>query len=375
MPDRVILCVGTKRGLFVLESDRARSSWNVRGPILKGWQIYHAVVDTRGTPRVHAAALSNAFAATVASGDLSGLKLEASPKPPVPPRLLPGQAKWIKQWNLPADPRIWHVEPGHAKEKGVLYAGTAPAALFRSEDDGRTWAEVKGLSKHPTRKTWTPGAGGLCLHSIQIDPREPKRMFVGISSAGVFRTDDGGKNWKPVNQGITSFEGKVLKKGAVGTCVHKVLVHPGRRGRLYQQNHVGVYRTDDHGDAWTRIDAGLPYEFGFGLALDPKNPDTCFVTPLEPQEGTYRATAGKFRVYRFRGNGSPAWDELGNGLPSEGAYLSVLREGMGSDGLDPCGVYVGTGSGQVFYSTDRGDSWRSAAAHLPPILSVSAAVV
>ncbi|HYE99241.1 MAG TPA: hypothetical protein VEJ18_10040, partial [Planctomycetota bacterium] len=183
------------------------------------------------------------------------------------------------------------------------------------------------------------------------------------------------KNWKPVNQGITSFEGKVLKKGAVGTCVHKVLVHPGRRGRLYQQNHVGVYRTDDHGDAWTRIDAGLPYEFGFGLALDPKNPDTCFVTPLEPQEGTYRATAGKFRVYRFRGNGSPAWDELGNGLPSEGAYLSVLREGMGSDGLDPCGVYVGTGGGQVFYSTDRGDSWRSAAAHLPPILSVSAAVV
>lgn len=375
MADRVVLCVGTKRGLFVLESDRARSSWNVQGPLLKGWQIYHAVVDTRGTPRVHAAALSNSFAATVASGELSGLKLEASPKPPIPPKLLAGQAKWIKQWNLPADPRIWHVEPGHAKEKGVLYAGTAPAALFRSEDDGRTWKEVKGLSKHPTRKTWTPGAGGLCLHSIQIDPRDPKRMFVGISSAGVFRTDNGGTSWKPVNQGITSFEGGVLKKGAVGTCVHKVLVHPGRPGRVYQQNHVGVYKTDDHGDAWTRIDGGLPYEFGFGLALDPRNPDTCFVTPLEPQEGTYRATAGKFRVYRYRGDGSPAWDELGNGLPSEGAYLSVLREGMGSDGLDPCGIYVGTGGGQVFYSTDRGESWRSAAAHLPPILSVSAAVV
>lgn len=375
MPDRVVVCVGTKRGLFILQSDRRRASWSVEGPLLKGWQIYHAVVDARGTPRVHAAALSTAFAATVASGELSGLKLEASKAPPVPPKLLPGQAKFIKQWNLPADPRIWHVEPGHAKEKGVLYAGTAPAALFRSEDDGRTWAEVKGLSKHPSRKNWTPGAGGMCLHSIQIDPKDPRRMFVGISSAGVFRTVDGGKHWMPVNNGITSFEGGVLKAGQIGTCVHKVLVHPGKTGRLYQQNHVGVYVTDDHGDAWTRIDAGLPYDFGFGLALDPGNAGTCYVTPLEPQEGTYRATAGKFRVYRFKGDGSPGWDELGKGLPSEGAYLSVLREGMGSDGLDPCGIYVGTGNGQVFHSADRGASWRTAARNLPPVMSVSAAVV
>lgn len=217
MADKVVVCVGTKRGLFLCESDRSRSAWKLSGPHLKGWQIYHAVIDTRGTPRVHAAAVSNTFAATTASGDLAAdLKLEAAKKPPIPPKLLPGQLKFIKKWKLPSEPRIWHVQPGRASEKGVLYAGTAPAALFRSEDDGKTWAEVKGLSKHPSRKNWMPGAGGLCLHSIQLDPRDPKRMFVGISSAGAFRTENGGASWKPINAGITSFEGKVIKSG-VGT--------------------------------------------------------------------------------------------------------------------------------------------------------------
>src|SRR5678815_5244387 len=219
---------------------------------------------------------------------------------------------------------------------------------FRTEDDGKTWTEVKGLSKHPSRKNWSPGAGGLCLHSIQLDPKDANRMYVGISSAGVFRTDDGGKSWKPANQGILGFEGKVLKAGAIGTCVHKLLLHPS--GRLYQQNHIGVYRSDSKGDTWDRIDKGLPYEFGFGLALDPANADTCFVTPLEPEGGMYRATAGKFRVFRLRGaNGAPAWDELADGLPSDGAYLSVLREGMAQDSLSPVGVYVATGTGQIFH--------------------------
>jgi len=217
MADKVVVCAGTKRGLFLFEADRRRSSWTSTGPLLKGWQIYHAVIDTRGTPRLHAAAVSNTFAATTASGDLASRKLEAAKKPPLPPKLLPGQLKWIKQWKLPAEPRIWHIEPGRASEKGVLYAGTAPAALFRSEDDGQTWSEVKGLSRHPTRKSWTPGAGGLCLHSIQLDPRDSGRMYVGISSAGVFRTDDGGTSWRPANKGITGFEGNVLKAGAVGT--------------------------------------------------------------------------------------------------------------------------------------------------------------
>jgi hypothetical protein len=375
MADRVVVCAGTKRGLFLLESDKSRSSWRISGPHLKSWQIYHAIVDTRSTPRLHAAAISNTFAATTASGDLAAMKFDAAKKPPIPPKLLPGQAKFIKKWNLPSDPRIWHVEPGRASEKGVLYAGTAPAALFRTEDDGTTWAEVKGLSKHPSRKNWTPGAGGLCLHSILLDPKDSDRMYVGISSAGVFRTDDGGKNWKPANQGITGNDGKVIKDG-VGTCVHKVLLHPGKPGRLYQQNHHGVYRSDNHADSWDRIDKGLPYEFGFGLALNPADPDTCYVAPLEPEGGMYRATSGKFRVYRLRSsNGSPTWEELANGLPSENAYLSVLREGMTQDTLDPCGIYVGTGTGQIYHSSDAGASWRAIALHLPPILSVGAAVV
>lgn len=375
MPDRVFVCAGTKRGLFVFESDRGRSTWKSSGPHLKGWQIYHAVVDMRGTPRLHVAAVSNTFAATTASADLKGLKFDAAKKPPIPPKLLPGQAKWIRKWKLPSDPRIWHIEPGRAGEKGVLYAGTAPAALFRTQDGGKTWREVKGLSRHPTRKNWTPGAGGLALHSIQLDPYDGKRMYVGISSAGVFRTDNDGKSWKPANKGITAFEGGTMKEGEVGTCVHKLLAHPAVKGRLYQQNHVGVYKTDDSGDTWQRIDQGLPYEFGFGLALDPRNAETCFVTPLEPEGGMYRATTGKFRVYRFRGGeGERAWEELGQGLPSDGAYLSVLREGMANDPLDPVGVYVGTGTGQLFHSADAGATWRPIASYLPPILSVSAAV-
>lgn len=370
------MCAGTKRGLFVFESDRSRSTWRLRGPELKGWQIYHAFVDVRGTPRLHVAAVSGTFAATTASADLNGLKFDAAKKPPVPPKLLPGQAKWIKKWKLPSEPRIWHIEPGRAAEKGVLYAGTAPAALFRTEDGGKTWKEVKGLSKHPSRKSWTPGAGGLALHSIQLDAHDSKRMYVGISSAGVFRSDDDGNSWSPANKGITAYEGGVMKEGQVGTCVHKLLAHPAHKGRLYQQNHVGVYRSDDHGNTWQRIDKGLPYEFGFGLALDPRDAGTCYVAPLDPEGGMYRATTGKFRVYRLRrSNGAISWEELGNGLPSDGAYLSVLREGMASDSLEPVGVYVGTGTGQLFHSADGGMSWKPIANYLPPILSVSAAVV
>jgi photosystem II stability/assembly factor-like uncharacterized protein len=376
MADKVVVCAGTKRGLFLLESDKGRSSWKVSGPHLKGWQIFHAIVDTRSTPRLHAAAVSNTFAATTASGDLAGLKFDAAKKPPVPPKLLPPQAKFIKKWNLPSEPRVWHVEPGRPGEKGVLYAGTAPAALFKTEDDGKTWVENKGLSKTPSRTKWMPGAGGLCLHSIQLDPREPKRMFIGISSAGVFRTDDDGKTWKPVNQGITGYDGKIIKAKTIGTCVHKVLLHPGKPGRLYQQNHFGVYRSDDNAETWDRIDKGLPHEFGFGLALNVNDPETCFVTPLEPEGGMYRATTGKLSVYRLlRANGAASWEELSNGLPSENAFLSVLREGMSHDSLDPAGIYVGTGAGQVFNSPDGGASWRSIVANLPPILSVSAAVV
>jgi hypothetical protein len=207
MADRVVVCAGTRKGLFLLESDRRRERWKVRGPMLKGWEVYHAVVDTRSTPRLHAAVVSHSFASTVFSGEVSGKGLKGATRPPVPPKLLPAQEKRLKEWKIATDPRVWHVEPGHASQKDVLFAGTAPAALFRSEDRGKTWEEVKGLTRHPSRKHWTPGAGGMCLHSVQVDPRDPRRMYVAISSAGAFRTEDGGARWEVANEGLARIPG------------------------------------------------------------------------------------------------------------------------------------------------------------------------
>jgi len=367
MPDRVVVCAGTRRGLFLFESNRSRSRWTRRGPFLTGWQIYHAVVDARGTPRVHAAASSDVFGCSAFSSDLRGRKWVAAKTPPMPPKPPERGAKMARKYGIPMTPRVWHIEPGRAGEKGVLYAGTAPAGLFRSEDAGRTWEPMKSLLRHPTRKLWMPGAGGMCLHSIQLDPRNPNRLYVGISAAGGFRSDDGGRSWKPINRGIRRLPGE--PKSAVGTCVHKLLLHPS--GRLYQQNHLGVYRSDDAGASWQAIDRGLPSDFGFGLALHPRDRRVCWVVPLEPQDYAYRATRGAFRVYR---RGDAGWTAHGRGLP-EDAYLNVLREGMASDPLTPCGVYVGTGGGHVFNSSDEGRSWRTLAEYLPAVQSVSVAVV
>jgi hypothetical protein len=217
MSDRVVVCAGTRRGLFLFESNAKRREWRMRGPFCTGWEIYHAVVDTRRSPRVHAAGVSGTFATTTFCGDLQGKRFTASKKPPVPPKSLPSHEKFYKNWEISRAQRVWHIEPGRAREKGVLYAGTAPAGLFRTEDDGKTWEPLKGLNEHPTRAKWGPGAGGMCAHSIQLDPAEERRMYVGISSAGGFRTDDGGKTWKPINCGITAFQGGVLKAGDIGT--------------------------------------------------------------------------------------------------------------------------------------------------------------
>lgn len=216
MADCVVVCAGTKRGLFLLESDAARARWRVSGPFLKGWEIFHAVVDTRRTPTIYAAAVQGSFGTNVMTADLRGRKFRAAKRPPIPPRLLPSHLKTIRKWGISATPRVWHIEPGRASEKGVLYAGTAPAALFRSEDDGKSWKEVRSLTQHPSRPHWTPGAGGMCLHSIQLDPRDPDRMYVAISSAGCFRTDDGAKSWRVINQGLAIFPGAPKHVG-VGT--------------------------------------------------------------------------------------------------------------------------------------------------------------
>ena len=370
MADRIVVCVGTKRGLFLLQSDRRRERWSQRGPFLKGWPIFHATVDVRGTPRLYAAGASDTFATTVFAGDVAARKLTGAKKPPVPPKLPPKPLAFAKKYSIPVAPRVWHVEPARAAERNVLYAGTAPAGLFRSEDAGRTWEEVTSLTRHPTRKHWMPGAGGMCLHSIQCDPADSRRMYVGISAAGVFRTDDGGKSWTPINRGVAMFDG-AAKNSGVGTCVHKVLLHPAAPGRLYQQNHVGTYRTDDYGNTWRAIHKGLPCDFGFGLALDSRDADACLTVPLVPEGGMYRATEGALRVWRWNGRGWRAHDD---GLPGQ-AYVSVLREGMSSDPFDPTGVYFGTGTGQVFASRDGGRRWKAIASYLPPVYSVSAAAV
>ena len=216
MPAKVALAVGTSRGLFLLQSDAKRSRWSLKGPYLKGWQIYHAVIDTRGTPTVHAAGVNEMTGTTTFSGSLRTLNFRGAKTPPRPPKLLPVHMTFIRKWNIPSSPMVWHIEPGHASEKKVLYAGVAPAALFRSEDSGRTWQEVTSLTRHPTRKHWSPGAGGMCLHSIQVDPGNRDRILVAISAAGVFRTEDGGRRWLPVNRGVKLYMG-APKDSGVGT--------------------------------------------------------------------------------------------------------------------------------------------------------------
>ena len=207
MTDKLILCAGTRKGLFVFESNRSRRAWKMRGPYLVGWKVYHAVVDTRSTPRIYASCSSDVFATTVMIGDVGGKKFEGSKKPPVPPKLLPPQLEMAQKYGIPTGDRVWHVEPGRPTEKKVLYAGTAPAGLFRSEDSGESWEPVPGLNDHPTRGQWGPGFGGMAAHSIQLDPHKAGRMYVAISAAGTFRSDDEGKSWTPINQGVEMYQG------------------------------------------------------------------------------------------------------------------------------------------------------------------------
>jgi photosystem II stability/assembly factor-like uncharacterized protein len=352
----VLVLLGTRKGLFLLEGDDARREWELQGPFLTGWSVFHAVLDTRdGT--IHAATNNEVYGATVHRSADRG-------------------ATWTRSEDLglPEDSgltleKTWHVEPGRDGEDGRLWLGAAPGVLFRTDDGGESWDPVEGILRHETRDRWFPGAGGMCCHSIQLDPEDPERMYVGISAAGVFRTDDG-ESWTPANQG-TAADFLPDPWVEVGQCVHKLLLHPGRAGRLWQQNHCGVYRSDDRGESWERLEGnGLPSGFGFPLALDHRDPDAAFVIPEEDAEN--RVTCdGRLGVYRTR-DGGASWDLLRDGLPAP-AWGAVMREGFSADRLDPPGIYLGTQSGSLFVSPDAGDSWVEAASQLPPVLSVEAA--
>lgn len=350
---------GTKKGLFLFTStDRKR--WELRGPFQPGKEVNHAVWDSRQR-RVYATANDSWFGCEIVwSSDLGATWTAAGQNP-----------SFAAESGLKLE-RIWHLEPGRANEPEVLYAGVAPAALFRSEDAGQTWKEITTLTQHPTRPKWNPGAGGLCLHSIIVDPSDPKRMFVGISAVGVFRTEDGGQSWNVANQG-TRAEFLPEKYPEYGQCVHKLLAADGNSSVLFQQNHCGVYRSSDAGRSWQEITAGLPSDFGFPLALHPREPETVFVLPLKGAE-LRSPPDGHLRVYRSR-NGGKTWETLAKGLPQENVFLGVLREGMATDSHDPAGVYFGTNTGKIFNSSDEGDTWQLLADNLPPVFSISTAMV
>jgi photosystem II stability/assembly factor-like uncharacterized protein len=325
------LLVGTKKGLFVVRED------GVEGPLLPGWEVYHAVaVD--GV--IYAAANNFVYGATVQRSEDGG-------------------ATWERSDPIEGLDKAWHIEPAG---DGVLYLGGAPGCLFRSDDGGRTWQPNEALANHPTREGWQPGAGGLCCHSIQVTP---DALYIAISAAGAFRSDDRGATWTPINRGIAA-EFLPDPAAEVGHCVHKLLAHPGREGRLWQQNHCGTYRSDDRGDTWQRLDTnGLPSDFGFGIALDPADPDAAYVIPEQGAE--YRVTTeGRLAVWQTR-DGGASWSPEAEGLP-DAAWTGVLRDAMG---FDDAGVYFGTQSGSVF-STGRGGDWHELASQLPPVCSVSA---
>ncbi|MBI3953573.1 MAG: exo-alpha-sialidase, partial [Chloroflexi bacterium] len=348
----VLLCVGSRKGLFLLRSDQQRRRWRVSGPFLPGQEVNHAVLDAR-TGVLYATANDVVFGCRIVlSPDYGTTWKDAKVSPRFP-----------AESGLKLE-RLWRIEPGRPAEPGVLYCGVAPAALFRSEDGGDTWSEVSGLTAHPSRPQWEPGAGGLCLHSIVLDPSAPRRMWVGISAAGVFRTDDGGDTWRPLNKSVRA-DFMPEKYPEFGQCVHHLVLAPGGARRLYQQNHCGVYRSDDGAASWREISAGLPSDFGFNIVAHPRRPDVAYVVPL--QGGEFRCPpGGRLRVYRTDDAGA-TWSPLSKGLPQRNSFMGFYREAMCMDALEPAGLYLGTNTGQLYASADEGDTWRRIAATLPPI--------
>lgn len=354
---KTLLIVGTKKGVFLFTS-KDRKRWQLRGPFQPGREINHAIYDAR-TRRVYATANDSWFGSQIVfSPDMGKTWKNAKLNPAFPE----GSGQKLD--------RIWHIEPGLAAEPNVVYAGVAPAALFRSEDAGETWRELTGLTQHPSRPHWHPGAGGLCLHSIIVDTVHPGRLYVGISAVGVLRSDDNGVTWQTANRG-TRAEFLPDKLPEFGQCVHKLLLADPESSLLFQQNHCGVYRSANAGESWQEISAGLPSDFGFPLAIHPREPETIFVIPLKGAE--FRCPPqNKLRVYRSR-NGGKTWKALGKGLPQKDAFVSVYREGMAMDAGEPAGVYFGTNTGKIFGSRNEGDSWHLVADNLPPVYSVEAA--
>jgi hypothetical protein len=359
----VLLLVGTMKGAFVVSSSAERREWTIHGPHFRGETVYSLAFDQRGgRTRMLAGTQSFHWGSVVRASDDFGATWSSPERQNV---------RFPEESGL-AVANVWQLRPGRDSEPDVLYAGVEPAALFQSRDAGETWSAVEGLLSHEHRPRWVPGGGGMCLHTIVLDAAEPRRMGVAISTAGFYRTDDGGRSWQARNQGVRA-QFLPDKYPEFGQCVHKVVNHPSRPERLFLQNHWGLYRSDDWGDSWHDIANGVPSDFGFAMEVHPHDPDTVYIVPLESDEFRVVPEA-RLRVYRTRDAGE-SWHALEGGLPQEGAYETVLRDALAADAHDPAGIYFGTRGGKLFGSADEGESWSEITDALPPIVCVKAAVV
>jgi photosystem II stability/assembly factor-like uncharacterized protein len=363
---KVRVLVGTRKGAFVLSSDASRKQWKVDGPQFAGWEIYHLKGSPADPDRLYASQSSGWFGQVMQRSNDGGKTWETAGNQFAYEGEV-GPHTWYDGSPHPYEfKRVWHLEPS-LSDPDTVYAGVEDAAIFKSDDAGQTWAELPGLRTHETAASWAPGAGGLCLHTILIDPSKPDRMYGAISAAGVFRTDDGGKSWRPANRGLRS-NTMPDQDAEVGHCVHRLAMHPSRPKTLFMQKHWDVMRTDDGGDSWREISGDLPTDFGFVIDVHANEPDTVYVVPIT-SDSLHYVPDGKLRVYRSKTGGNE-WEALTNGLPQKDCYVNVLRDAMAVDALDPCGVYFGTSGGQVYASADAGDSWTSIVRDLPGVLSV-----
>ena len=362
----VRVLVGTRKGAFVLTSDAKREKWDVSGPHFGGWEIYHVKGSPADPNRLYASQSTNWFGQLIQRSDDGGKTWEQMGNEFVYDGV-PGTHQWYDGTPHPWEfKRVWHLEPS-LDDPDTVYAGVEDAALFKSTDAGKTWQELSGLRKHSTGSKWQPGAGGMCLHTIIIDPTRPERMYVAISAAGAFRSDDNGSTWRPINRGLKS-EQIPDPDAEVGHCVHRIALHPSRPDTLFMQKHWDVMRTDDAGDNWREVSGNLPTDFGFPIEIHPHEPDTVFVVPIKSDQQHFPLD-GKLRVYRSRSGGNE-WEALTKGLPQKDCYVNVLRDATSLDSLDSCGIYFGTTGGQVYASTDSGDSWAPIVRDLPSVLSV-----
>ena len=364
----VRVLVGTRKGAFVLSSDGKRERWDVSGPHFAGWEVYHVKGSPAEPDRLYASQCSSWSGQVIQRSDDGGVTWE-----PAGNKFtydgVPGTHQWYDGTPHPWEfARVWHLEPS-LEDPDTVYAGVEDAGLFRSADGGQSWQELAALRGHKSGPSWQPGAGGMCLHTIILDPATPGRMFAAISAAGAFRSDDAGQTWRPVNHGLQS-QGIPDPDAEVGHCVHRLAMHPSRPSVLYMQKHWDVMRSDDAGESWHEVSGNLPTDFGFPIDVHAHEPDTIYVVPIT-SDTEHFPPEGRLRVYRSR-TGGDEWEALTSGLPQEHCYVNVLRDAMAVDTLDSCGVYFGTTGGQVYASADAGDSWAPIVRDLPAVLSVEA---